>query len=135
MRLLSKCIVHKGTDYNDKDRVTYRGISKKILPGIKVGDTFRIANWAWTSESKTISKRFASQYGEDQLIVEFCIKKGWHNAGRIYKIGESCYAYEKETLIPPYTVLTLKSRTKNYAVWEVAKDNKGHDFNMRVSWV
>ena len=66
-------------------------------------------------------------------MVEFRIKKGCFNAGKINKIGKSKFAGEMETLIPPYTVLTLISKEEDYAVLEVAKDNNDHDFSMKVS--
>ena len=66
-------------------------------------------------------------------MVEFRIKKGCLNAGRINKFGKSIYPSEKETLIPPYTVLTLKRKKHDYVVLEVARDNKHFGFDMRVS--
>ena len=51
MRLLNTCIVDNGSRFNDEDRITYRGIWKAVLPDIEVGETFRIANWVWTSEN------------------------------------------------------------------------------------
>ena len=45
IRILSSCIVDEGTAYNDKDRVTYRGMHKNIMQDVKEGYTFRIINW------------------------------------------------------------------------------------------
>ena len=134
MRILSSCIVDKGTEYNNKDRITYRGIWRAVLPDIEIGETFRIANWIWTSASKNIAGRFLQNFDDDdQLMVEFHIKEGCYNAGRINKFGESVYPNEKETLIPPYTVVKLLDKESDYAILEVAKDNKKYGFNMNVS--
>ena len=134
MRILNTCIVTLGTPFNDTDRVTYRGISKNILPATNVGQSFRIANWLSTSEDKQISEEFMESYDEDdQLMVEFHIKRGCFNAGRINKFGKSCYPSEMETLIPPYTVVKLISKEDNYAILEVAKDNKDYNIDMKMS--
>ena len=45
IRILSSCVVDKGTTYNDEDRVTYRGIHKDIMQDVEEGYTFRIINW------------------------------------------------------------------------------------------
>ena len=77
MRLLNTIIVDKATPYNDEDRVTYRGVSKTILPGIEVGEIFRIANWLATSENKAVGEKFTERYDDDdQLIIELHIKEG-----------------------------------------------------------
>ena len=136
MRILSSCIADEGTEYNDKDRITYKGTWRAVLPGIEIGETFRVFKWISASENKDVAYKFLQNFDDDdQLIVEFHIKEGCYNAGRINKFGESIYPNEKETLIPPYTVLTLISKEEDYAVLEVAKDNNDHDFNMKVSCV
>ena len=55
------------------------------------------------------------------------------NAGKINDFGQSISEHEKETLIPPYTVVTLKSRDSKYITVDVAKDNKSYNFDMTVS--
>ena len=129
IRILNSCIVDMGTFYNDADRVTYRGINKCILQDIEVGQTLRVINWMWTSESLQIAKQFSEEH-DDKVIVQCNIKEYCFNAGQINKFGKSFFFVEKETLIPPYTVVTLISREEDYIVLDVAQDNKDHDFDM-----
>ena len=65
-------------------------------------------------------------------MVEFLIEEGCFNAGRINKFGKSKDSTD-ETLIPPYTVVTLIKKEDNYAVLKVAKDNKDYHFDMDMS--
>ena len=134
MRILNTCIVTLGRDYNTADRKTYWNLSKTILPpSIEVGDTFRISNWLWTIESKQACEEFHQKYeNKDQLMVEFRIEEGCFNAGRINKFGKSKDSTD-ETLIPPYTVVTLIKKEDDYAVLKVAKDNKHYHFDMDMS--
>ena len=132
IRLLNSCIVDEGTFYNTEDRVTYRGVPEATISKQEVGQTFRVANWLCTSENSSTAEGFKKLNG---TIIEFNIKKGCLNAGRINKFGISEYPGEAETLIPPYTVVKIVSKEYNgkYVTLDVAKDNKYHDFKMAIT--
>lgn len=152
MRLLNSWIVDKGFVYNTEKRETYRGIDKEILKEVKVGQVFRFITWNATSESRTEAEKFMNKpreknteeskekldersrekYGstEESTLVQFNIKKYCYNAGIINKIGESKYSYEKETLIPPYSVCIVKKIEPEYFELDLARDNKKLDFKM-----
>ena len=51
----------------------------------------------------------------------------------INKFGESVFGDEAETLIPPFTVVTLKSRKDDYIEVDVARDNKNFGFSMSTA--
>ena len=123
IKILNECI-YEGASFNDEDRVTYRGIHKNILQNIKVGQTFRVINWMCTSESAKNARQISRHLKGERVIVICHIKKSCFNAGKLNKLGGSIYEDEKETLIPPYTVATLKCRSQKYYVIEVAKDSE-----------
>ena len=103
------------------------------MQNVEVGQTFRVVNWMWTSESLSIAKHLSANNGRNQVIVKCNIKKGCFNAGKINEFGQSASEHEKETVIPPYTVVTLKSRDIDYITVDIAKDNKNYNFDMTVT--
>ncbi|CAI2373670.1 unnamed protein product [Moneuplotes crassus] len=116
MRLLNSNIVDKGTGFNTEDRVVYRGVCTEIFSNVKLEKPFRIVNWSCCSEDLREAKKFAryqsSVEKKANTIVKFNIKSGCYNAGKLNKIGVSCFRYEKETLIPPYTIGEIKKKKK-----------------------
>ncbi|CAI2373564.1 unnamed protein product [Moneuplotes crassus] len=116
MRLLNSYIVDKGMGFNTEDRVVYRGVSTEIFRNVECGKTFRIVNWSSCSEDLHLAKFFSGFCGpqdeKNRTVAKFNIKSGCYNAGKLNDIGMSCHRDEKETLLPPYTICTIKKKTK-----------------------
>ena len=69
---------------------------------------------------------------KESSITKFNIKKGWKNAGKLNKIGESAFEEEVETLIPPFSVCTIESKQDGFIELNLAKDNDVYDYDMDI---
>eukprot|EP00747_Dinoflagellata_sp_TGD_P170183 gnl/TRDRNA2_/TRDRNA2_201097_c0_seq1.p1 gnl/TRDRNA2_/TRDRNA2_201097_c0~~gnl/TRDRNA2_/TRDRNA2_201097_c0_seq1.p1 ORF type:complete len:312 (+),score=56.58 gnl/TRDRNA2_/TRDRNA2_201097_c0_seq1:390-1325(+) len=108
---------------------TFRGsmLSQAQYDAVEEGSTYRIAMFAASSVSLRIARTF--RRGDSTVMVKFQIPSSCVNAGRI-NIKYKKNLDEREYLLPPYTVVVLKSKTVDsdgqWLNFRVAEDNFQH---------
>ena len=69
---------------------------------------------------------------KNSTLIQFNIEKNCYNAGMIKSFAKFLNDEDnKTTLIPPYSVWTVKQKKKNKIVLDLAKDNSEYGFDMK----
>ena len=92
-----------------------------------------IITWNCTTENKELAYSIQNEFSiRNTTRVQFNVKAGCFNAGRVNSFGKSYNPDENDTLIPPYSAVYVKSHTLGFLELDLAKDNKKLDFSMKA---
>ena len=86
-----------------------------------------MVTWNWTTELKSVAQGFKGS-SKDSALIQFSIKNGCFNAGKINNFGKSAYEEQKETLIPAYSACYIKVKEEKSILLYLAKNNKKYNF-------
>ena len=89
MRLLNTAIVDNGTDYNTKDRTTYKLVNENLIKKkTKNGEIYRAVGWISTFEMTEVNEKQNLEENDKNFLMKFKIPKGCYNAGKLRKLGK-----------------------------------------------
>ena len=82
-----------------------------------------MVTWNWTTELKSVAQGFKGS-SKDSALIQFSIKNGCFNAGKINNFGKSAYEEQKESLIPAYSACYIKVKEEKSILLYLARNNK-----------
>ena len=81
-----------------------------------------------TSKYREVFNLFGPDTNSNRIMqLKILIKKGWIGAAKINSIGKSKYPFNDETLIPPYSVFSVKNVEGGFIELEFDPDSKAQD--------
>ena len=110
------------------------GKEENFLINVQEGETFRFIPWNSFSFWEDIKLEENFNEDKDSILIQLNIGENCYNAGLINCFGESLYAFENETIIPPYSVWKVKKHNRNEIVLDLAKDNSEFGFDMKPAF-
>ena len=87
IRFLNYAIVRHGSDYNKKNRSTYKFVENNLIKNAEDQGVYRLIGWTSTFEDPDIKVKLDSVQDPSTSYIEFKVPEGCFNAGKLREIG------------------------------------------------